>query len=53
MRSAFPPALVPFHASETAENRTKNRKSNITLDIYVKSDECCLLRCITPEVTLI
>ena len=28
MRSAFPPALVPFHASETAENRTKNRKSN-------------------------
>ena len=28
MRSAFLPALVPFHASETVENRTKNRKSN-------------------------
>ena len=28
MRSAFPPALVPFHASETVENWTKNRKSN-------------------------
>ena len=25
----------------------------ITLDTYVKSDEGCLLHCITPEVTLI
>ena len=28
MRSAFPPALVPFHAGETVENWTKKRKSN-------------------------
>ena len=28
MHSAFPPALVLFHASETVENWTKNRKPN-------------------------
>ena len=28
MRFAFPLALVPFHASETVENQTKNRKFN-------------------------
>ena len=28
MHSAFQPALVPFHASETVKNWTKNRKSN-------------------------
>ena len=38
MRSAFPPALVPFHASETVENRTKKIENpTITLDCYWRS----------------
>ena len=31
----------------------KIENPTITLDTYVKSDECCLLHCITPEGTLI
>ena len=31
----------------------KIENPTITLDTYAKSDECCLLHCITPEGTLI
>ena len=31
----------------------KIENPTITLDTYTKSDECCLLHCITPEGTLI
>ena len=53
MGYAFPPALVPFHASETVENQQEIENPAITLDTYVNSDECCLLHCIPPKGTLI
>ena len=54
MRSAFPPALVPFHANETVENRTKNRKPNNYLGYLSEIGwRLSAAFCITPEVTLI
>ena len=53
MRSAFPPALVPFHAVKRSKIEHKIENPTITLDTYAKSDECCLLHCTTPEGTLI
>ena len=53
MRSAFPPALVPFMPARQSKIEQKIENPTITLDTYVKSDECCLLHCITPKGTLI
>ena len=54
MRSAFLPAFSSVSCqARRSKIEQKIENPTITLDTYAKSDECCLLHCITPEGTLI